>query len=273
MANSNMDFLIEGANPTAQYMNNAPLKHPFFTYEIFSGDLGTLPTPSNGDSSYLISTINPHSFYVADHDPEFRTALEQSQILLPDGIGIVYANWLINRSRIRKISGMDVFLFLLRKLESDPSAERKRIFFLGSSESTLKLIKAKISREFPSLTVGTFSPPFKASFSADEISAMIKSINDFSPYALFVGMTAPKQEKWSYLNKNHLRVKIICSIGAVFDFYCGNVRRPGKLWQHLGLEWFVRFVQEPRRLWKRSFISLPYFLLKVIKDTLRKQLE
>jgi len=251
-------------------MDNDRLKHPFFTYEIFSADLNALPTPAEDDSPYLISTINPHSFYVADYDPQFRAALEGSRVLLPDGVGIVFANWLINRTRIRKISGMDVFLFLLAKLELDPAPDRKRIFFLGSSENTLESIKLKINKEFPSLTVATFSPPFKANFSPEEVAAMVKRINDFVPYVLFVGMTAPKQEKWSYFTKDQLQAKIICSIGAVFDFYCGNVKRPGKVWQYLGLEWFVRLLHEPRRLWKRSLISMPYFLFKVFKHTLKK---
>src|SRR5690606_5271371 len=68
---------------------------------------------------------------------------------------------------------------------------------------------------------------------------------------LFIGMTAPKQEKWAFVHKGALDAKVICSIGAVFDFYAGTVERPGMAWVNLGLEWFIRLVKEPKRMWKR----------------------
>ena len=73
-------------------------------------------------------------------------------------------------------------------------------------------------------------------------------------------MTAPKQEKWVYSNFKNLNCKIFISIGAVFDFYSGNVKRPNQFFQRIGLEWFIRFLAEPQRLFKRNFISLPVFL-------------
>ena len=243
----------------------------FFSYNIFSQPLHSIPFPTGRDEQILISTLNPHSFFVADHDKEFKLALNQSQILLPDGIGIVYANWLINGSIITKISGMDVFLFLLKKLNDSPDLSMKRIFFLGASEQILKSIHDRIQNEFPSLVMGYYSPPFKASFSADECQLMITAINDFEAYVLFVGMTAPKQEKWVLMHHHLIKAKILCSIGAVFDFYSGNIKRPGRAWQMLGLEWFGRFIREPRRLYKRYLISLPYFIAEVFKEAFRKR--
>lgn len=89
---------------------------------------------------------------------------------------------------------------------------------------------------------------------------MINAVNDFKPDVLFIGMTAPKQEKWSYGNKEFLDSKVICSIGAVFDFYAGTVERPNKLWVNLGLEWFIRLIREPRRMWKRYLYYGPIFI-------------
>jgi N-acetylglucosaminyldiphosphoundecaprenol N-acetyl-beta-D-mannosaminyltransferase len=97
---------------------------------------------------------------------------------------------------------------------------------------------------------------------------MISAINNFAPDILFVGMTAPKQEKWVYLNKSQINAKIICSIGAVFDFYSGNIKRPNQFWINLGLEWLIRFLKEPRRLFNRNFISTPLFLFYVLKAKL-----
>ena len=78
-------------------------------------------------------------------------------------------------------------------------------------------------------------------------------------------MTAPKQEKWVNKNKVKLKIPIIASIGAVFDFYAGNIKRPSKFWINMGLEWFIRLLQEPRRLWKRNFIATPQYIFQILK--------
>jgi N-acetylglucosaminyldiphosphoundecaprenol N-acetyl-beta-D-mannosaminyltransferase len=137
---------------------------------------------------------------------------------------------------------------------------------MGATEKTLLRIKAKIKEEYPSLEVGFYSPPFKKHFSDEEAFAIQHHINRFKPHFLFVGMTAPKQEKWVFTNKDQLDVKIITSIGAVFDFYAENIKRPHPIWIKLGLEWFIRLVSEPRRLWRRTFISSPKFLYHVLRQ-------
>lgn len=243
----------------------------FFHYKLFSGNLNNLDITSPNSHPILINTLNPHSFYIAEKDEEFRKALVESDLLLADGIGIVYGNWLINGETLERISGMDVFLLILKKLEKEGTPEKKKIFFLGSSSHTLELIKRRVKREFPSLLTCVYSPPFKSSFSDTETKLMIQHINNFDPYVLFVGMTAPKQEKWSYTHKKLLNTKIICSIGAVFDFYSENIKRPGVIWQALSLEWFRRLLGEPQRLWRRTCISLPYFLYRVLAEALTKK--
>jgi len=95
---------------------------------------------------------------------------------------------------------------------------------------------------------------------------MIEQINRAAPDVLWVGMTAPKQEKWIFANKERLQVKFIGAIGAVFDFYSGNVKRSHPFFQRLGLEWLPRLLRDPRRLWRRTFISSPIFLYKILKQ-------
>jgi len=115
----------------------------------------------------------------------------------------------------------------------------------------LNKISEKIAVDYPQITLGTFSPPFKTKFSVADNHEMISVVNEFNPDVLFVGMTAPKQEKWSHTHVNQLNAKIICSIGAVFDFYAGTVQRPTEKWQNLGLEWLGRLIKEPKRMWQR----------------------
>lgn len=98
---------------------------------------------------------------------------------------------------------------------------------------------------------------------------MIEAINESNADVLWVGLTAPKQEKWIYENREHLNVNFAAPIGAVFDFFAGNISRVGPFWQDLGFEWLPRLVQEPKRLWRRVLVSAPRFLFRTLRHRLR----
>jgi N-acetylglucosaminyldiphosphoundecaprenol N-acetyl-beta-D-mannosaminyltransferase len=112
--------------------------------------------------------------------------------------------------------------------------------------------------------VATFSPPFKDVFSKEDTDVMCQNVNACMPNVLFVGMTAPKQEIWVHNNKNRLNANLICSVGAVFDFYAGNIERAPTLMIKMGLEWLHRSLNS-RRLLKRNFVSNPKFIMEVLK--------
>ena len=116
------------------------------------------------------------------------------------------------------------------------------------------------------------SNPFKSIFTQSDNDKMIDAINSFEPDVLFVGMTAPKQEEWAIKFKESLDAKIICSIGAVFDFYAGTKKRPDKIWIDMGLEWFGRFVDEPKRMWKRYLYYGPIFIWVLFKNKFKQSL-
>ena len=204
----------------------------------------------------IINTINPHSYVVSKNDPLFKQALKNSDVLIPDGSGIVLAANFLYKEKIKKIAGADLHEFLLQKIDN----ENGKVFYLGSSNYTLNKIKERIKKEYPNILVKTFSPPYKPEFNEEENLEMITKINSFKPDVLFVGMTAPKQEKWLETNKDKLNFKIAACIGAVFDFYAGTVKRPSQFWIDMHLEWLPRFLKEPKRLWRRNFISTPIFL-------------
>ncbi|AMQ57519.1 WecB/TagA/CpsF family glycosyltransferase [Algoriphagus sanaruensis] len=233
--------------------------------ELFQYNL-TLHLPQDlPDQIFVANTINPHSYCVAKEDAEFQKALINSDLLFPDGVGVVWASKFLKGKEIKKISGFDLHLHYLRILDSKGGG---KVFYLGSSERTLVLIQDRLKKEFPSILVGFYSPPFKPDFSKEENRKMLEAIHDFGPDILFVGMTAPKQEKWVAKNKGQIKAKVVCSIGAVFDFYAGTVKRPSQFWIDLGLEWFPRFIKEPRRLWRRNLISTPQFIFDVLRAKL-----
>ena len=227
------------------------------SYSVFSGDLNQIKIKNR----CVVNTINQFSYSIAEKDDEFKQALIHSDILLPDGVGITAAVRFLSRENIKKIAGADAHIHFLKQLNRSGG----KCFYLGASDNTLNLIKEKLKLEFPDITVGGYSPPYKNNFSQTDTDLMVKAVNAFQPDVLFVGMTAPKQEKWIYKNKDRLQVQVICAIGAVFDFYAGTVVRPSEFWQNLGLEWFVRMVKEPRRMYKRYLYYGPYFLSQMLR--------
>jgi N-acetylglucosaminyldiphosphoundecaprenol N-acetyl-beta-D-mannosaminyltransferase len=116
-----------------------------------------------------------------------------------------------------------------------------------------------------------WSPPFKPVFDEQDNEDMVRRVNDSGADVLWVGLTAPKQEKWVHENRHRLRVVFAGPIGAAFDFYAGNIRRAGPTLQKLGLEWLPRLVQEPKRLWRRSFVSAPSFFLRSFRHRLSRR--
>ena len=226
------------------------------SFRIYSDVLNHIDFESNK----IINTINPHSYCLSRYDKLFNEALQSSDILLPDGTGIVLASKIVNNKKINKIAGADIHQYLLQQA----NLKSQKVFYLGAAQSTLKLIESKVKKEYPNITVSSFSPPYKPQFSEIETAQMLEKVNDFNPDILFVGMTAPKQEKWVFVNKDNIDANTIVSIGAVFDFYAGTIKRPGNFWVSIGLEWFPRFLKEPKRLARRNLVSTPKFLLEII---------
>jgi len=134
----------------------------------------------------------------------------------------------------------------------------------------LREIVEKMSVDYPKIEVGVYSPPFKPEFGEEDNAKMVEAVNAFKPDVLWVGMTAPKQEKWIYQNREKLDVYFIGAIGAVFDFYIGRIKRSHPVFLKLGLEWLPRLLQEPGRLWGRNFVSNPMFLYRVIAQMIKR---
>lgn len=215
----------------------------------------------HGGSRHVFVCANPHSLVEADNDRKFQQAIREADMVIPDGVGIVLASKILGGSIGERVTGSDIFSGLSAVLNQSGG---RNYFFLGSTEKTLAAIREKMAREYPNIRfAGSFSPPFKAEFSAEESRIMVEAINSAAPDVLWVGMTAPKQEKWIHQHRDQLNVKFIGAIGAVFDFYTGNIKRSHPLFQKYGLEWLPRLIQEPRRLFRRNFISSPLFLLRV----------
>jgi len=233
---------------------------PIFGFNVSNLSVGTIVSDAlDGSKLSVVNTINPHSYIETKRDSIFYAALQDSDVLIPDGSGIVLAARMINKVKIGKISGSDLFYESMGQL----SARKGKAFFLGSSNSVLNAISDKGSKEFRDVSIRTLSPSFKEKFVQSDVDSFIQAINTFKPDILFVGLTAPKQEKLIHQIKSQIDVKMVSGIGAVFDFYAGTVVRPHPLFLKLHLEWLIRWFGEPKRLFRRNFISSPLFIFEI----------
>ena len=254
----------------------------------------------------LINTINAHSYNTARKDELFAEALTNGDVLIPDGVSIVKAcRWIKAKSLPKeRIAGWDLFEFEMNKLEEcgmnnssldnsqsasadhsklkiqnscsgkrlyEPSAKfRERpltVMFMGSSQKVLDLIVKRAAEVYPHLKIVTYSPPYKPEFSEEDNKAIVETINAADPDLLWIGMTAPKQEKWTYSHWNELNIHChVGTIGAVFDFFAGTVERAPIWWQRHGLEWLYRLLKEPKRMWRRYIIGNTLFLWNMLKE-------
>ena len=230
-----------------------------FGLSVFSDDLEKIPLTV---PCATIATISPNSYGISTKDPEFRAALAQADYLVLDGVYFGLASILLQRRSIKANQGPDVFSFFIRKLNSIGG----RAFFLGSSHETLLKIKQRAAVEYPNLMVEFFSPPFKPAFDEADNRQMLDRISAFDPDIVFIGMTAPKQEKWAHEHRGRIRAKLAISVGAVFDWYAGNERAIAPIWWKLRLGWLVRTARRPEILkrYPSIFIFFRHLFLAVI---------
>ena len=223
-------------------------------------ELSSLP-----DGKLLINTINAHSYNTALKDSLFAEALTKGDVLIPDGASVVMAcRWLKAKSQpVERIAGWDLFVHEMDRLNRKGGT----CFFMGSSEKVLDLIRKRAAVDYPNIKVETYSPPYKPEFSEEDNEGIIEAINKANPDLLWIGMTAPKQEKWTYTHWKELDIHChVGTIGAVFDFFAGTVERAPLWWQEHGLEWLYRLLKEPKRMWRRYIIGNTLFLKNVIKE-------
>jgi N-acetylglucosaminyldiphosphoundecaprenol N-acetyl-beta-D-mannosaminyltransferase len=141
------------------------------------------------------------------------------------------------------------------------------LFFLGGLEGVAQKAADELKKMYPQINVaGVYSPPFGFDKNAEENNKIIRMINAVKPHILFVGVGAPKQEKWIYNNIGSLDINVALAIGASFDFVAGTIKRAPKAFRNMGMEWFWRFSSEPKRLFKRYFIDSSRFLPIIYKQ-------
>ena len=203
---------------------------------------------------YLVAAANTHVVALARHDPEFGRALEKFDLVLPDGMPLIWCINCFSGSQMKdRVYGPT---FMLHGLQAPGFSH----FLLGGSKELLEMLQQKLRQKFPAIRIaGTYSPPFGL-WPEDEDERMISRIQDSGAEFVWIGLGCPKQELWLARNKERLPAAIYSAVGAAFAFHAGRVKQAPNWMQRLGLEWVFRLLAEPRRLWKRYVLFNSLFL-------------
>jgi N-acetylglucosaminyldiphosphoundecaprenol N-acetyl-beta-D-mannosaminyltransferase len=211
----------------------------------------------------VIYTPNTEIVMEARKNDEFRSILNEGDLIIPDGIGLIYASKMKRKPLYERVTGFDLSMRMLKVANENGYS----IFLLGGREGIAEKAGKNIVKKYPNIRiVGSNNGYFKGAHIGfeghEEEIRVVQKINDAKPDILFVGFGAPKQEKWIHLYKDNLNAKVIIGNGGTMDILAGEAKRAPELWQRLGLEWFYRLVKEPSRI-KRQ-MCLPYFMLIVL---------
>lgn len=217
--------------------------------------------------SRLISLVNPFSILLGHHDKHMAGAIRASSLVLPDGVGIVLAAHLLGRSKVSRTTGPALMLNLCQA----SCQTGLRHYFYGGDEQTVNRLACRLSQSFPGLKVaGFYAPPFRPLTNAEDEEA-IRRINETRPDIVWVGLGAPKQEKWMLAHLGKVQAAALIGVGAAFDFHAGTKKWAPGWMRRCGLEWLHRLCQEPRRMAGRNWGSV-IFLYKVICQAIQYRL-
>lgn len=216
--------------------------------------------------SGFVCFANVHMTIEAHKDPGFRKELDSARLVLADGRPIAAAcNWLYKKKQER-IAGMDFMPAILQK----SNEKHAGIFLYGSTEEIIAKLIDNIHKDYPAVRIaGAISPPFR-SLSTEEVSNHISQINESGANFILVALGCPKQEKWMAANFQSIR-GILLGLGGAFNVVAGIQKRSPRWMQHAGLEWLYRLWQEPKRLFKRYFVTNTLFAWLMVKEFFRKK--
>ena len=208
------------------------------------------------DGQHFICTPNPEIVMEARENAELMGILQQADLVVPDGIGVVWASKYSELRLRERVAGYD----LTQNLMAELAASKETFYFFGGAPGVAAAAGRKMMRKYPGLQVVGVHNGY---FDEKEEKKIIQDMQRKKPSVLLVGLGAPKQEKWIYDNIRLTGAKVAIGVGGSFDVMAGNVKRAPKIFRRLGLEWFYRLITQPTR-WKRM-LRLPKFAWTVLK--------
>lgn len=242
------------------------------TISIFGIDINALTMPQVLDlihnkitakEKLQIGVVNAAKVVNMQKDPILHDDVLSSDIILADGMSVVWASKILGQALPERVTGIDLMMELLAR----GNEHGYRVYLLGASEEVSAAVENNIKRDFPNVVVAGRNNGY---YSAEEEAGLVQRIADSNADILFVAMTSPKKETFIAKWNDKLNVTIRHGVGGSFDVYSGKVERAPEWWMKNGLEWLYRVKQEPGRLWKRYFFTNLRFCRMIIAEWLRK---
>jgi N-acetylglucosaminyldiphosphoundecaprenol N-acetyl-beta-D-mannosaminyltransferase len=211
------------------------------------------------DNPTQLCFVNADCVNIAGRDTEYMKVLRASELTLADGIGIKLAGKILNSNIRQNVNGTDLFPFLCAAMEKQGLS----LYLLGGRPRVVDGVTQWIRSQYPALRVAGSHHGF---FGEDETERVLADIRESRAEILLVAFGAPKQEKWIHAHVARTGSKVAVGVGGLFDFYSGRIPRAPGWVRELGMEWLYRFIQEPRRMWRRYFVGNFLFLHRVLSE-------
>ena len=206
---------------------------------------------------HQVVTVNPEFLVVAQEDHQFKKVLDEADLAIPDGVGLLWAARLLGKPLKGRVTGVE----LVRSLAKLAEKRGYRIFLLGAREGVAQAAAKVLQDESPNLVIaGTYA----GSPTLEEEGGIVERISAARPHMLFVAYGFPQQDVWIRRNMNRMSVPMSMGVGGAFDYISGTVKRAPAWMRRLGLEWLFRLVRQPWR-WRR-ILRLPRFVWLVLRS-------
>ncbi len=205
----------------------------------------------------VVYTPNPEMIMMAIKDEKLKKAMYKADMIVPDGIGVVWASKYASQRITERVAGCD----LIQEVMKEIANTEKTVYFLGGAPGIAEKAAENMKNKYKGLKISGVHDGY---FNEEQEKVIIEEIAALKPDLLLVGLGVPKQEKWIYANKDKLNFKVAIGVGGSFDVLSGNVKRAPLIFQKLNLEWFYRLITQPTRF--KRMLELPKFAFKVKKE-------
>lgn len=213
---------------------------------------------------HTVITANAAILVMMQKDPDLAEACRAGDLIVPDGVPVVWASRMVGRPLRARVAGVD----LMAQLLVAASAHRLRVFFLGGKQEVVTRLVDLCAERYEGLVVAGYRNGY---FDETDHPQVIEEIRESRADLLFVGMPTPFKEVWCQKYRKALGVPVIMGVGGSFDVLAGFIRRAPPWMQDLGLEWFWRLSMEPRKMWRRYLVTNSLFIARTLRETIRRR--
>lgn len=207
--------------------------------------------------------VNVDTLVKARRDPELRRVINACDLISADGMPVVWASWVLGKPLPERVAGVELFEAVMKR-----AAEKGwRVFLLGAHEEVVTKVKGVYEHRYPQIVIAGFRNGY---WRAEQEDGVVEQIKSSRADVLFVAISSPKKEQFLGTYQSRMGVAYSLGVGGAFDVAAGKVRRAPRWMQRAGLEWFFRFLQEPRRMFRRYFIDDTAFVGMVAREFWRR---